>query len=78
MQVLYGKNNKAEIVATDNGTYVVEMDRIRKIDDGKLVNVEKKELENALANSKERLKYSLDVKSLDILKKELGDFEVVF
>ena len=78
MQILYGKNNKAEIVATDAGTFVVEIDKVRKIFEGKLVAVEKKELENALANSKERLKYSLDVKVIDILKSELSDFEVVF
>ena len=55
-----------------------EIDKVRKISEGKLIAVERKELENALANSKERLKYSLDVKVIDILKSELGDFEVVF
>ena len=77
MQINYG-NNKAEIIATDNGTFLVEIDKIRKVAEGKLMIVDKKEFEKALSETKERLKYNLDAKVLDIIKKELGDFEVVF
>src|SRR3989344_1989307 len=42
MQINYG-NNKAEIIATDNGTFLVEIDKIRKVAEGKLMIVDKKE-----------------------------------
>ncbi len=77
MQINYG-NNKAEIIATDAGVFLVEMDKIRKVADGKLIAVDKKEFEKALSETKERLKYNLDAKVLEVIRKELGDFEVVF
>ena len=77
MQISY-QGKRADIVATDDGVFVVEQDKIRKIEGNKLVESDKKDFESALKNTKERLKFNLDSNVLDILRKELGEFSVSF
>jgi predicted nucleotidyltransferase len=77
MQIMVG-DNKAEIVATDEGFFVIEVEKIRKVAGKKLVDSSKEELEKALKDTKDRLKFALPVEVLDVIKKELGDFVVSF
>ncbi|MBU0760148.1 MAG: hypothetical protein KJ858_00490, partial [Nanoarchaeota archaeon] len=68
----------AKIVTTDSGVFVVEKEKIRKISKDKLVDSDKKEFEEALKNTKERLTFNIPSKALEVLKKELGEFVVSF
>ena len=77
MQITY-KGDKAEIVATDEGVFVVERNKIRKVENGKLIDVDRKIFEQALKNTKERLKFNLSSEVIDTLKKELGEFVISF
>jgi len=77
MQINY-KGKKAEIVATDDGVFLIENDKIRKVDKNKLVDSDKKAFEKALKDTKEKLNFDLPSKVMDVLKKELGEFTVSF
>jgi predicted nucleotidyltransferase len=78
MKISFG-GKWAEVVATDEGTFVVESTgKIKKFDNEKLVESDKKDFEQALKNTKEKLKFNLPSKMLEVLKKELGDFEISF
>jgi tetrahydromethanopterin S-methyltransferase subunit A len=79
LQVSYsGGKKKAEVVLTDSGDFVVGEKGVRKISKGKLVESDRKELEKALADTKDRLKGKMDSKVLEVLKKEFGEFEISF
>ncbi len=75
MQVTFD-NKKGELVLTDSGVFFVEGGRIMAIKDGKMKVSERKDLEEAIAKTKDRTKAKLDSKVLDVLKKELGDFDI--
>lgn len=77
MQISY-KDRKADIVATDEGVFLVEPEAIRRITKSGFVDATKEEFEKALKSSKERLKYSLEAWVLELLRKELGEFTVSF
>ncbi|MCA9485417.1 MAG: nucleotidyltransferase domain-containing protein, partial [Nanoarchaeota archaeon] len=77
MQIFVG-NDKMEIVATDEGFFVIDGEKIRVVKEKKLVDSSKQELEKAIKDTKDRLKFALPFEVLGILKKELGDFFVSF
>jgi len=70
-----GKKGKAELVVTDSGIFVVDKE-IRKISNG-LVKGDKKAIEKAISETKDRLRINLDSKVFEILKKEFGQFELM-
>lgn len=68
-----------EIVATDEGIFVVtSRGEIFRIKGESVVESDKKELEDALKKTKERLKFDLPSKVIEILKKKFGDFTISF
>jgi len=69
---------KVEIVATDSGVFVVSREWIKKIDGKKLVASDKKEFEDALKKTKDKLKFTMPNEVMDVLKAELGNFEISF
>jgi predicted nucleotidyltransferase len=83
MQVKYGHGGGTgdgkvgELVLTDSITFFVDSGKINKISSEKLTESSPQELEKALKNTKDRAKVQLDSKVLDVLKKELGNFELV-
>ncbi|MFH1290062.1 MAG: nucleotidyltransferase domain-containing protein [Nanoarchaeota archaeon] len=77
MQITY-QGKKAEIVATDEGVFVVEENKIRKVDGKKLVESDKNAFEQALKNTKERLNFDLPCEVINALKKEFGEFTISF
>jgi len=77
MQISYN-GRKADVVLADNIIFVVELGSIRKLENGKLINSDKKEFEEAIAKNKEKLKLSIPVQVITDLKNILGDFEILF
>ena len=71
------KGKKAEIVITDSGVFVVESNKVRLIKSKKLVESKRKDLENTLAKTKDKIKVSLDSEIFNVLKKEFGDFKII-
>jgi len=75
MQIAY-KGKRAELILTDSGSFLIEGMSIKKITN-KLENSDAKELENAIKSQKDKMQTKIPAKIFDVLKKELGDFEVV-
>ena len=77
MQITYG-GKKGELVLTDIGVFFVSEQGIKKVSAKGIDNSDKKELEESLKKTKDfmHLKCGNDV--LSALKKEIGDFELVF
>ncbi len=70
---------KAEIVYTDKGLFVVEQNgKISRLSNNELHNSTKEELEKALSETKERLKFSLPAEAVSALRKKFGDFVIDF
>ena len=76
VQILY-KGKKGEFVITDSSMFLISENEIKKIHNKELVASSKKELEEALAKTHNKLQAKLSSEVLSILKKELGDFELV-
>jgi len=76
IQVLHG-DKKGELVITDLGIFYVEESKIKKIENKKFAESNKKELEEAVTKTRDRLQIKVTSEILNTLKKELGDFELV-
>jgi predicted nucleotidyltransferase len=74
--VNYG-GKKGEIVLTDSGAFFVFSNEIKKIGKKGFENSEKKELEESLKKTRDRLQVKLDFEILNVLKKELGEYEII-
>jgi predicted nucleotidyltransferase/uncharacterized protein (UPF0332 family) len=75
MQIKY-KGRTAELILTSSACFLVEEKGIFKIH-GKLEKSSQEELEKAFQNQKENKLISFTPNIFELLKKELGDFEVV-
>ena len=76
IQITYG-NKKAEVVLTDVATFVVNTEGIKKIVSGKLIEADRKDLEKAISETKDKTKAKLDSKIIKVLEKEFGEFTIV-
>ncbi len=76
IQIAYS-GKKGELVLTDLGIFFVSEGTIKKIENKSLVNADKKQLEEAVTKTRDRLQIKLNSDVLQILKKELGDFEII-
>lgn len=77
IQIIYG-DKKGEVVLTDSGVFFVSENGIKKVKDKELVESNKKDMEEALSKTRESLQVKLGSHVLDILKKELGNFDIIF
>lgn len=78
IRISYDDGKKdAELVVTDSGIFVVLDGAIKKVSDGKLVEGNREEMGEAIVGTKDKLKVNLSSAFLDVLKKELGGFEIV-
>ena len=68
---------KGELVLTDSGAFFITEGKIRKVANKSLVDSDKKEFEEALAKTKDRLQVKFGFDVLGVLKKEIGDFEII-
>ena len=77
MKIVYGKDkkNEAEIFVYDNGVLLFEGGKIKNITS----NVKEITNEEAykIMNSKSKEKVNVSSEQLDLLKKEIGDFEII-
>ncbi len=77
-QITYS-DKKAEIISTDSGIFLVEQTgKISKIEHNTLKESDKNELENAIINTKAKLKFKLPSSVVKLLREKLGDFEISF
>jgi len=74
--IIKGKKQTAEVFFLEN-TYLVHGNKIRKIQDKKLVEGSPQELEKEILSQKDR-EHKINIKALEILKKEFGQFELVY
>jgi len=74
----YGKDldKIAELILTESGNFLIKEGEINKIS-SKIEKSNKKELENALNEQKKKNSLKIDSKIFDVLKRELGNFEIV-
>lgn len=79
LQISYGekKDKKGEVVLTDSGVFFVSEGGIQKVEGKDLKNSDKKELEGALSKTGDKLQVKLDAEVLNILRKKLGDFDLI-
>ena len=77
MQIIY-KGKKAELVLMGDNNYLIEGSEIKRIEKGKLKKVKKEEFEKAFEEHKGKLTTKISGDVFDVLKKELGSFEIVF
>jgi len=77
VQVLFDEGKKkGELVLTDAGAFFVEGGRIMKVSGKSMIVAGRKEFEDALKDTKDRMKVTLESNVLEILKKELGEFNL--
>ncbi len=77
VQVVYENSKKGEIVLTDSGVFFVSESGIKKISKKGFENSDKKELEEAIKKTQDKLQVKLSSESLSILKKEIGEFDII-
>lgn len=76
VHITYG-DRKADVLLTEHGTFVVEFGgEIKKVEGNKLVSSSQQEIEKALKDK--TMKSTLSSSVIQILRKELGEFEIVF
>ena len=75
LQVGFG-DKKGELMLTDSHAFFVGGGRIMKIGETGFKISDRKEFEQAIKDTKNRIKVNLDSKVLKVLEKELGDYKI--
>ncbi|MCR4327631.1 MAG: nucleotidyltransferase domain-containing protein [Nanoarchaeota archaeon] len=75
--ILKMKDKKVEIVNANGKTFLFEGNKIKKIKE-KIEESTLEEFEKALLEQREKNEVEVDSKIFEVLKKEYGDFEIVF
>ena len=78
MQITFENGRKAELVLLGEKNFVIETERIRKIENSKITESNKADLEKAIQDNKGKLSTSVSNEIFEILRKELGKFEISF
>lgn len=82
MQIIYGTNKdegkklRAELIITDHTTFLIQGSTIKKITT-RVEDSNIEELNKAISEQKGKLQLKVSPKVFDILKKELGEFEII-
>jgi predicted nucleotidyltransferase/uncharacterized protein (UPF0332 family) len=76
MMIKFGKNETAEILNADDKTFFIQGNIIKKIDD-KIEITDMNEMAKAIEIQKTKSSVMIKPKVFEILKKEVGDFEIV-
>ena len=71
-----GKNAVAEILITDNKTFLFRQNIIKKLTNN-VVNSNVKEVNDAVTKQKSKQNVEINPKVFELLKKELGEYEIV-
>ena len=76
MQIVYGEGKKAELVLTSSGAFLIEQGKIKKVTPNNIIDSNAKEFEQAMQGvKKEDMK--LGSHAVEILRKHLGEFEII-
>jgi len=78
MQIIFENGRKAELVLLGDKNFVIETGRIRKIENSKITESNKADLEKAIQDNKGKLSTSVSNELFEILRKEFGKFEISF
>ncbi len=76
VQIVYS-GKKGELILTDLGNFFVSDGMIKKIESKSLAESNKKQLEEAISKTRDNLQVKLSSDILNVLKKELGEFDIV-
>jgi predicted nucleotidyltransferase len=76
MKVKYGKEQTAELLFAGEKAFLIAGNNIKKISD-KIETSNTKEVSEALEHQKDKKSVKVDHKVFELLKKELGDFEII-
>jgi uncharacterized protein (UPF0332 family)/predicted nucleotidyltransferase len=75
IQIAYS-GRKAELVIADKEVFIVEFNSVKKLINGKLVESNKKELEEATVKMKDKLQTKIPSSLIEDLRNAIGDFEI--
>ena len=78
MQIIFENGRKAELVLLGDKNFVIETGRIRKIENSKITESNKADLEKAIQDNQGKLSTSVSNEVFEILRKELGKFDISF
>ncbi len=79
MQIIYNGNRKAELILMgEENNFIIEEQSIRKFSNGKLIESNKAEFDKSFSENKGKLSIKISGEIFDTLKRELGDFEIIF
>lgn len=71
-----GKKGSAELLNTDDGSFLFMNNSVKKITD-KIVDTNMEEVSKAIAKQRGKKDVGVDSKVFDLIKKEFGDFEIL-
>ncbi|MFA5019761.1 MAG: nucleotidyltransferase domain-containing protein [Candidatus Pacearchaeota archaeon] len=76
MQIVSHKGDRAELLITSSGTFIIQGNVVKKIT-SKIEESSIEELNKAIGEQKGKLQTKISPKVFEILRKELGEFEIV-
>ncbi len=76
MMLKFGKNEMAELLTADDKTFLIQGNIIKKLGD-KIEITDMNEMVKAIENQKTKQAIKINPKVFELVKKELGDFEIV-
>jgi hypothetical protein len=77
MEIVYNNGRKAELFLMGDNNFIIEGKNVRKIVEKGFVNSNKEDFEKSLLESKGKMSTKISGKLFEILKKELGEFEII-
>ncbi|MEM3122110.1 MAG: nucleotidyltransferase domain-containing protein [Candidatus Pacearchaeota archaeon] len=77
MQIVSKSGGRAELILTNSGNFIVQGSTIKKITH-KLEDSSIQELNEAVSKQKGEIQLKTSPKIFEVLRKELGDFEIIF
>jgi len=72
-----GKEKTAELLTANNQTFLISENVIKKLTN-KIHNSDMNEITEAIEHQKKKKDVEISLKTFELLKKELGDFEIIF
>lgn len=77
MKIKYGKDKVAELLTCEGKSFLFADNTIKKLTN-KIENSDMKEVSEAIEEQKKKKTVEINPKVFDLLKKEIGEFEIVF
>ncbi len=71
------KDKEADLVLTDHGAFLFRDEKLKKITESGLIESSPEEFEKAVAEQKGKMNVKAKAHIFEVLRKELGDFEII-